>query len=306
MFRKRYMFYLLIGLISILLAGCSLPGLTGPPSNTIKIGTLGSSEQRVMGEIESQMINYYTDLNVETVDNLGSSTVQHQALTHNEIDISSARYTGTDITGALGMDPVRDPDEAMKIVKEAFEDKFDQTWFDSFGFANSYAFNVTRDLAEQEDLEKTSDLEPLASDLRIGAPQTWVYTPGTGYEDFKERYGFKFGNLSNMNIGLAYKAVEAGKMDVVLAYTTDGRLVDYDMKTLEDDEQLFPPFDASPLARNDTLEQHPKLSDILEKLAGEISTEKMQELSYEADVKLKDPAAIANDFLEENDYFEDK
>ena len=37
-----------------------------------------------------------------------------------------------------------------------------------------------------------------------------------------------------MQIGLVYDAVEAGKMDIVLGYSTDGRIASYDLVMLED------------------------------------------------------------------------
>src|SRR5699024_8337614 len=105
----------------------------------------------------SQMIEHYTDLKTTIVSNLGSSIVQHQAMMDGEVDVTSTRYTGTDLPGTLDMDPVKDPDKALSIVQEEFYKRFDQTWFGSYGFANSYAFTVTSELAEKENLEKVSD-----------------------------------------------------------------------------------------------------------------------------------------------------
>ena len=95
-------------------------------------------------------------------------------------------------------------------------------------------------------------------------------------------------------------------MDVVLAYSSDGRIQEYNLKVLEDDRRFFPPYDASPVVRNEVLEQYPELSPLLERLTGTITTEKMQELNYMADVELKNPRLVAQTFLEENNYFKDK
>ena len=93
-------------------------------------------------------------------------------------------------------------------------------------------------------------------------------------------------------------------MDVVLAYSTDGRLKAFDLETLEDDKQFFPPYDCSPVIRDDVLEAHPELDDILQTLVGKIDDETMTELNYEADVLKKEPATVAKEFLEKNNYFE--
>ncbi len=292
--------------LSILISGCSLPGLSGPSKDTVAVGTLSTSESQIMGNIVRLLIEHYSDVQVEMVNNLGSSIVQHKAMMNEDVDITATRYTGTDLAGALGMEPVKDPEKALEMVQREFEKRFDQTWFDSYGFANSYAFTVTREMAEEENLNTVSDLEPIVSGLKLGVDNAWLKRKGDGYEGFVNEYGFEFGKTYPMQIGLVYQAAANGKMDVVLAYTTDGRIKAYDLKVLEDDKQFFPPYDTSLVARNEVLREHPELRDILQKLAGTIDTEKMQEMNYEADGKMKEPSVIAKEFLEENNYFEDK
>jgi osmoprotectant transport system substrate-binding protein len=306
MFKLNRLLVMGILSLSIFISGCSLPGLSGPAENTVTVGTLGTSESQIMGNMVRQLIEHYTDIEVEMVNNLGSSIVQHQAMTGGEVDISATRYTGTDLAGALGMEPVKDPEEALEIVQREFEERFDQTWFDSYGFANSYAFTVTRELAEKENLNTVSDLEQLASELRMGVDSSWLKREGDGYEGFVGEYGFRFGKTFPMQIGLVYQAAASGEMDVVLAYTTDGRIKSFDLKVLEDDKRFFPPYDTSLVASNEVLRDHPELQNILQKLSGKISTEKMQELNYEADGKMREPAIIAEGFLKENQYFEEE
>ena len=288
----------------LLLSGCSLPGLAGTSKNSVAIGTLGTAESKTMGNIIKQMIDHNTDLNTSLVTNLGSSVVQHKAMVDGEIDVSSTRYTGTDLAGALGMEPEKDPEKALDIVQKEFDKQFDQTWFGSYGFANSYAFTVAGDLAREENLRKVSDLEKIATDVDLGVDSSWIKRKGDGYPGFIEEYGFEFKRAFPMSFGLVYKAVASEKMDVVLAYTTDGRIKAYDLKVLEDDKNFFPPYDASPVVSNELLEKHPELTDVFNKLENTISTEMMQELNYEVDVKLREPATVAKEFLEENNYFE--
>lgn len=301
---KQIRYFLLTMTLFMIVSGCSLPGLGGPAEHTIKIGTLDTSESQTVGYIVKNMIEHYTDLQVSMVSNLGSSIVQQTAMVNGNVDITATRYTGTDLAGALGMEPVKDPDEALEIVQREFEKQFDQTWFDSYGFANSYAFTVRKDVAERENLQKVSDLEAVASELKFGVDNSWLKRKGDGYEGFVEEYGFEFSETFPMQLGLVYQAVANGSMDVVLAYTTDGRIQAFDLKVLEDDQRFFPPYDSSLVARNDILEKHPELTEVLQKLSGKISTEKMREMNYDADGNLKEPAVIAKEFLEEENYFE--
>lgn len=300
------LFMIITILLSIILSGCSLPGLSGTGKDTIAIGTISTSESQIMGNMIKLMIEHYTDAKVELVNNLGSSIVAHKAMMNGDTDISATRYTGTDVAGVLGLEPVKDPDKALNIVQREFEERFDQTWFDSYGFANSYAFTVTKEMAEKEQLENVSDLEPFVSELKLGVDNSWLKREGDGYESFVDEYGFEFGKTFPMQIGLVYQAAANGKMDVVLAYTTDGRIKAFDLKVLKDDKRFFPPYDTSLVASNDILRKYPGLKDILQKLSGKINTEKMQELNYEADGELKEPSIIAKEFLEENHYFEEE
>ncbi|WP_413789053.1 osmoprotectant ABC transporter substrate-binding protein [Bacillus kandeliae] len=293
-------------ILSLLISGCSLPGLGGSSQHTIKIGTLNVTESQIIGQILRLLIEHDTDLEVEMVNNLGSSIVQHKAMVNGDVDITATRYTGTDLAGALGQEPEKDPKKALAIVQKEFDQQFDQTWFDSYGFANSYAFTVTSDLAKKHQLETVSDLEPLTSELKLGVDNSWLKRKGDGYEGFVQEYGFEFGKTYPMQLGLVYQAVASGEMDVVLAYTTDGRIQAFDLQVLEDDRRFFPPYDASPVASNEVLKQHPELKESIEKLIGQISTEQMQKMNYEVDAKLKEPSIVAKEFLEEHHYFEEK
>nr|WP_106765913.1 osmoprotectant ABC transporter substrate-binding protein [Paenibacillus faecalis] len=288
----------------VLFSGCSLPGLSGSSKNTIKIGAMNTSESMTVAYIIKQLIEHKTDYDAEIIGNMGSSIVQHHALYQGEVDITSTRYTGTDLPGTLKMDLVTDKDEALNIVQREFEKRFDQTWFDPYGFENSYAFTVTSELAKEKNLKKVSDIKPYASELRLGVDNSWLNREGDGYQGFVKQYGFEFGKTYPMQIGLVYQAVANGEMDVVLAYTTDGRIEAFDLVNLEDDKNFFPPYDASPVARNDALEKYPEVRDVLESLAGKIDEETMRLMNYEADVKMKEPYVVAKEFLEKNNYFE--
>ncbi|GAA0430361.1 osmoprotectant ABC transporter substrate-binding lipoprotein OpuCC [Lentibacillus halophilus] len=289
-------------ILVMVLTGCSLPGLSGTSKETINIGSLTQSESQLMAEILSIMIERQTDAQTNLVTKLGSSIVQHQGMQRGDLDITSTRYTGTDISGALDMEPIKDPEKALKTVKREFDDRFNQTWAETYGFANSYSIAVTQEFAKQNNIETISDLEPYADDMDFGVNNAWINREGDGYDGFKQTY-FDFGQVFPMNLGLVYQAAASGNMDAVLAYSTDGRIKEYNLKVLKDDKRFFPPYDASPVINNETLEKYPEIREITKRLSGEISTEEMQQLNYKMDVKRMNPRKIAKQFLEKNNYF---
>lgn len=303
--KKRIKLVLVGMMTAFLLSGCSLPGLGGGSADTIKIGTVTTSETQTLGYIQKYMIEHYTDLHAEIVGNLGSSIVMHQAMVNSDVDISAARYTGTDLSGALHMDLVNDPDEAMEIVQREFEKQFDQKWYDTYGFDNTYVLSVRQDASDKEGLEKVSDLASVADKYQFGVDNSWINREGIGYDEFIDEYGFEFNKIYPMQIGLVYSALNSGKMDAVLAYSTDARLKQFNLATLEDDKHFFPPYDASPVATNEVLQEHPEIDDILQKLVGKFDNETIIELNYQADIEKKEPSTVAREYLEEHNYFED-
>jgi osmoprotectant transport system substrate-binding protein len=303
--KKRIKLVLVGMMTAFLLSGCSLPGLGGGSADTIKIGTVTTSETQTLGYIQKYMIEHYTDLHAEIVGNLGSSIVMHQAMVNGDVDISAARYTGTDLSGALHMDLVNDPDEAMEIVQREFEEQFDQKWYDTYGFDNTYVLSVRQDVADKEGLEKVSDLESVADKYQFGVDNSWINREGIGYDEFVKEYGFEFNKVYPMQIGLVYSALNSRKMDAVLAYSTDARLKQFNLATLEDDKHFFPPYDASPVATNEVLQEHPEIDDILQKMVGKFNNETIVELNYQADIEKKEPSTVAREYLEEHNYFED-
>ncbi|MCB7142031.1 MULTISPECIES: osmoprotectant ABC transporter substrate-binding lipoprotein OpuCC [Bacillus] len=289
---------------ALLLGGCSLPGLSGASDDTIKIGAQSMTESEIIANMIAQMIEHNTDLNTALIKNLGSNYVQQQAMLGGEIDIAATRYSGTDLTSTLGMEAEKDPKKALSIVQKEFEKRFHYKWFDSYGFENTYAFTVTKELAKKDHLDKVSDIKKHAGQFKLGVDNAWLKRKGDGYKGFTDTYGFEFGTTYPMQIGLVYDAVKNGKMDAVLAYSTDGRIKAYDLKILKDDKQFFPPYDCSPVIPDSVLKQHPELKGIVNKLIGKIDTETMQELNYEVDGKLKEPSVVAKEFLEKHHYFE--
>lgn len=298
---RRLKWIVFICSIMLILSACS-----SGKDETIKIATVTTTESAIMGNMVKLMIEHYTDENVQMINNLGSSVVVHQAMLNGDANISATRYTGTDLTGALEQEAIKDPEEAMKKVQELFQKDYDQTFFDSYGFANTYAFMVSKETAKKYNLKKVSDLRKVADKMQAGVDTSWMNRPGDGYKAFVKEYGFDFNKVYPMQIGLVYDAVEAGKMDVVLGYTTDGRISSYDLVVLEDDLKFFPPYDCSPLATNELLKTHPEVKKILEKLVDKVSTEEMQKLNYESDNNLLEPAVVAQRFLEKHNYFDDK
>lgn len=293
-------------LIMFVLVGCNLPGLSGnTDNNDIVIASGSTSERQIVAEIIKQMIEHYDPkINVDILSNLGSSILNHQAMLRNDANISAVMYTGTSITGELNLKPILDPSIAYTTVVKEYYSEFDLVWFPSFGFANTYSFMVTEDFASKHSLSKVSDLKTISEQLTAGVDTSWMDREGDGYSDFKEIYGFDFNQVLAMDVGLVYNAVSNDEVDVVLGYSTDGRIDSYNLVILEDDLNLFPPYDASLVVSKRLLNEVENLEEILLKLEGSINQNTMQELNQLSDGNQIEPYKIAKTYLEKNNYFE--
>lgn len=291
----------------LMLSGCTLPGLGGRVgSDGIVVVSGVMTERQILGEINLQMINhYYPEIDTAIINNLGSTMLILQSLTGKDANIAGAMYTGTSLTGELGLEATTDPEEALELVVQGYYDQYDMLWLPTYGFENTYAFMVRKDFALEHGIETISDLEPIAHTLNAGVDPAWIPRQGDGYEDFVRVYEFDFNQVYPMEIGLVYDAVVSDEMDLVLGYSTDGRVQSYDLQLLQDDRQLFPPYDASPLMSMELYETNPEILDVLLKLEGAIDNDTMQELNRLSDEDRIEPNVVAREFLEEHNYFED-
>ncbi|MGK7371180.1 MAG: glycine betaine ABC transporter substrate-binding protein, partial [Candidatus Halalkalibacterium sp. M3_1C_030] len=121
------------------------------------------------------------------------------------------------------------------------------------------------------------------------------------YRGLEDYYGFDIPTVE-MNASLMYEALANKRVDVIVGYSTDGRIKAFDLKVLEDDQRYFPPYDCAPLVSNTALEQYPQLRGIINKLEGAISTQKMIELNNRVDFGGEEEAKVAKDFLEEQGF----
>ncbi|SHF01679.1 osmoprotectant transport system substrate-binding protein [Atopostipes suicloacalis DSM 15692] len=288
-----------------LLTGCALPGLGGSVTGEgISITGGTSTEMDMMGYLIEGMVEHYIDTDANVITNL-SSGMNHQAFLTGDANVSGVRYTGTSLTGELNREAVTDPEEAERIVVEAFEEEYNHLWYPSYGFSNSYAFIVREETAEEYGLEKVSQLEEYKDEFSIGVDTNWMTREGDGYDEFVEIYGFEFNDIFPMSLGLLYTALSSEEIDVGLGYSTDGQIPAENLVLLEDDLNLFPPYDASPLATAEIVEKYPELEGIFLKLEDQIDEEQMQELNYLSENYLLEPRTVIFDWLEQNNFFED-
>lgn len=96
-----------------------------------------------------------------------------------------------------------------------------------------------------------------------------------------------------------YHAVANEEVDVISGYSTDGRVKAFNLKVLEDDKHVFPPYFCAPIVNKKLLNEYPEVRKTLNLLAGKINDSIMTLLNYRVDFKQEKPEVVASDFLKQ-------
>ncbi|HEM6539351.1 ABC transporter permease/substrate-binding protein [Streptococcus suis] len=289
---------LLALLVTLFTVGASyVPMLNFSTKQLVIAGKLGA-EPEILINMYKLLIEDQTDIKVEIKPNFGKTSFLYEALKSGSIDIYP-EYTGT-ITSTLlknsSMDLSTNSDEVYTYAKEAILEQDGLVYLAPMAFQNTYALAVTEDYAQKNRIEKISDLAKVQQTAVAGFSLEFNDRED-GNIGLKNLYNLQL-NVKTMEPALRYEAIKSGNVQIIEAYSTDSKVVTYKLKILEDDKQLFPPYQAAPLLSKETLEKYPELEQVLGVLAGKISTEEMTQMNYAVDVEGKSAEQVAREYLE--------
>jgi len=226
---------------------------------------------------------------------LGATEVAFAALRAGSIDVYP-EYTGTGLLAILGHAPVHDADSAFSIVQREFTSRFGVRWLPPLGFENTYAIAVRRNTARDDSLHTLSDVARVASRLTAGFTPDFIGRPD-GLPGLTRAYGLHFGAVRPLQQALKYRALAAGKVDIVDGYSTDGAIARYDLAVLVDDRHFFPPYQAAALVSARLQRDNPRAIAILTELSGRLSVGFMRSLNERVEVQNEPVANVARDAL---------
>jgi glycine betaine/choline ABC-type transport system substrate-binding protein len=278
-------------LLALALSGCA-------KRDRIIVGAKNFTESDLLAEIVAQQIERRTSLPVERRLHLGGTFVCHRAITAGDIDLY-VEYTGTAFTAILKQPPISDPDSVYRFVAAEYARRFQLHWTAPLGFNNTFAILVRRVDAERYGLRSIADLAPVAPRWKAGFGYEFLER-ADGFGGLAKVYGLHFSQPPTaMDLGLTYRALADGRVDVIAGNSTDGQIAALDLIALSDDRGYFPPYQAAPVVRAAVLEKYPALGAALAELGDKISEAEMRRLNELADVQHKDITEIARAWLAE-------
>ena len=263
--------------------------------DTLHIATKPMTEQYVLGEMLDLLIEQDTGLQVELTQGVGGGTSNIQpAMEKGEFDLYP-EYTGTGWNMVLKKEGLYN-EALFDEMQAAYKESLGMEWIGMYGFNNTFGLAVRREVAEQYGLETYSDLKAAAPNLTFGAEYDF-FEREDGYTALCDTYGLRFGKTMDLDIGLKYQAMSQGKIDVMVVFTTDGQLSVSDVAVLKDDKGFYPSYLCGNVIRSETLERHPELIGVFEKLTCVLSDEDMARINYEVEGEGKEPRDAAEQFL---------
>ncbi|WP_064591789.1 ABC transporter permease/substrate-binding protein [Streptobacillus moniliformis] len=284
-------------ILSIISVGISFTPLSSNSEKTLVIGGKLGAEPEIIINMYKLLIEEESDINVEIKPNFGKTNFLYEALKSKSIDIYP-EYTGTVITTLL-KNPIEnisnDSEEVYKIARDEIYKQDNLVFLKPSEFQNTYAIAVKKDYGQIHDLNKISDLSKIEKNAMAGFTLEFNDRKD-GNKGLKSIYGLNL-KVRTMEPSLRYSAINSGNVDIIEIYSTDSKILIYDLKILEDDKKLFPPYQVAPLLREKTLKDYPELKDILEKLSNKISSKEMIEMNYKVDVEGKSAREVAREYL---------
>lgn len=269
---------------------------TSEKERIVIAGKLGP-EPEILINMYKLLIEDQSDLAVELKPNFGKTSFLYEALKTGDIDIYP-EFTGTVTSSLLKEIPQvsNDPKEVYQVAKDSILAQDQLSFLKPMAFQNTYAIAVKKSFAQEHGLKTISDLKKVGGLAKAGFTLEFNDRED-GNKGLQSLYGINL-QVSTMEPALRYQAIDKGEIDITDAYSTDSELKEYDLVVLEDDKQLFPPYQGAPLLRQETLDDHPELETILNQLAGKISEAEMSQMNYQVKVQGKSAEDVARTYLE--------
>jgi osmoprotectant transport system permease protein len=275
---------------AVLLAGVIAAAFSGSRSqaSVYVVGAKSFSEQYILSALIAQQLEEQGASATRRV-GLGSA-IAFRALVNDDIDVY-VDYSGTVWTNYARRRDMPSRQVLLQELREWLREEHGALLLGTLGFENAYALAMRRERAEELGIASIADLAAHAASLSIGGDFEFFARPE--WRALQDRYGLQFAANRQYQSTFMYKAVAGGEVDVISAFSSDGRIAAEDLVVLADTLQVIPPYDAIVLIAPGRAAD-PLLRRALEPLLGSIPVERMREANLMVDrdeAKLTPPQA---------------
>jgi osmoprotectant transport system substrate-binding protein len=266
---------------------------------SLTIGSKNFTEQQVLGQIYAQGLEAagYT---IDTDLNLGDQNTALRAVKRGTVD-AYPEYTGTALLSFFDVQSDELPDDPQQAYQEA-RAGFAEEGLEAFPptpFTSSNEVAVTRETAQRLNLRRISDLRGKEDDLTLyGSPECRQRLDCL--LGLRQVYGLRFGRFVPVALEQRHQVLTSGRADVSIVFTTDPQIRRERFVLLEDDRNMFPPYNSTLVVREQVADQAgPDFRRTIELLQRDLTDEAMQELNARVDLDRKTPEQVASEYLRE-------
>ncbi len=200
------------------------------------------------------------------------------------------------MTAILKQPVDRDAARVLATIRDLYAKRYQIRVEAPLGFEDTFAMVVRGPDARRLGLKTISDAVKVAPGWRLGVGYEFEERPD-GMRGLEAAYGLRFKEAPRvMDLGLLYRALAVGQVDMVAGNSTDGPIRAMGFTVLEDDRHYFPPYEAMPLIREDSLRRHPGIQVAMDRLAGTVSAEEIRGMNYAVDSEHKDVGNVVREF----------
>ena len=270
---------------------------------SVIVGSKDFTEGYILGEIVSLLLEEVLDQPVQRKLGLGGTQVAFSALNKGDIHVYP-EYTGTGYTATLGMEGETRSSEVYQIVLRLFKDRWEIQWSKPIGFNNTYSLAVRKDDSFFEGVQSLSDLSSLDLAGKKYAAGHEFMERQDGHSQLMKMYNINLASedIVSLDAGLMYAALRDRVVDIIVSYSTDGRIRAYELRLLKDDQSFFPPYDAALIAKEKDLKNFPSLQKVFELMDGLVNESEMIYMNDQVDRLKREPADVARSFLEKKGF----
>ncbi len=257
-----------------------------PTVETITVGSKTFTEQYILAEAVSRRLDA-AGITHQQVSGLGSAVV-FEALANDEIQVY-IDYSGTIWANYMKRDETADAQTVLEEVTNWLARERDVTCLGTIGFENAYCLAMRRDEAERLRIRTIADLRARAGRMRIGGAIEFFERPE--WDAIQSAYSLSFAEEVDFDPTLMYEAIKAEEVDVIAAFTSDGRIAAYDLAVLDDPASAIPPYDAI-LLLSPGASRRPDVIEALRPMLGSIDVEAMRQANLMVD-RLEDKRTVS-------------
>ena len=225
--------------LAIIVAASILPLLRAGPERPAVVGTKSFDEQYILGSLIERRLNHNGFATVRR-DGLGS-TILFRALASGDVDVY-VDYSGTIWSDIMKRHDLPPRAQVLREMADWLKRTHGIGYVGPLGFENAYAFAMRGDRAEALHIRSLADLAAYAPQMKIGGDYEIFSRPE--WRSVERVYGIKFAVERQYQSNFMYRAVQTGDVDVISAFSSDGRIAQYGLRLLADPKGALPPYDA--------------------------------------------------------------